>query len=93
MSDPAARSRSRDVSIVLVVCAVTLVGGYLLKAQCLSPWIDNHQYKVLCYNDLQPLYGIRGVHEGIFPYVDAELVGGELINGGIEYPVLTGVFM
>ncbi|HEY7874187.1 MAG TPA: glycosyltransferase 87 family protein [Actinomycetota bacterium] len=88
-----AAARSRNVTIVLVVSALTLLGGYLFKAQCLQPWIDNHQYEVLCYNDLQPLYGIRGVAQGIFPYVHAEMSGGELLNGGIEYPVLTGVFM
>jgi uncharacterized membrane protein len=78
---------------VLAVCAVTLLGGYLLKAQCLQPWFEGHQYEVLCYNDLQPLFGIRGIQEGTFPYVEAEMVGGDLANGGIEYPVLTGVFM
>jgi uncharacterized membrane protein len=87
------RARSRDVTIVLAVCAITLLGGYLLKAQCLSPWIDNHQYEALCYNDLQPLFGIRGVQQGTFPYVHADLVGGDLVDGGIEYPVLTGLFM
>jgi uncharacterized membrane protein len=89
----AARPRRSDVTVVLAVCALTLVAGYLFKAQCLSPWIDNHQYEVLCYNDIQPLYGIRGIQDGTFPYVHAQLVGGDLVDGGIEYPVLTGVFM
>ena len=31
--------------------------------------------------------------EDRFPYVDARLEAGELVDGGIEYPVLTGVFM
>jgi uncharacterized membrane protein len=93
MSRPEGATTSRDLTIVLAVCAVTLFGGYLLKAQCLQPWLDGHQYEVLCYNDLQPLFGIRGIQQGTFPYVHAELQGGELINGGIEYPVLTGVFM
>ena len=95
MSDvrPAPARRNNDVMIVLMVCAVTMIGGYLLKAQCLQPWADGHQYSSLCYNDIQPLYGIRGVQEGIFPYVHGHLDGGELTNGAIEYPVLTGVFM
>lgn len=91
MSDPG--RRARDVTVVLAVCAITLVGGYLLKAQCLSPWVDNHQYGSLCYNDIQPLFGIRGVQQGIFPYVHGHLNHGELTNGAIEYPVLTGLFM
>jgi uncharacterized membrane protein len=88
-----APSRSNDVIIVLAVCAVTLLGGYLLKAQCLQPWEAGHQYGSLCYNDIQPLFGIRGAQQGIFPYIHGSLNGGELSNGGIEYPVLTGVFM
>ena len=98
MSDaPAARRatplNSNDLMIVLVVCAVTLIAGYLLKAQCLQPWIDNHQYGSLCYNDIQPLFGLRGVEADIFPYIHGQLNGTDLANGAIEYPVLTGVFM
>src|ERR687891_2338239 len=69
-----------------------LVGGFLLKGQCLEPW-DGRQYSHLCYNDIQPLYSIRGIEAGQFPYVDAQMNGTDLANGGIEYPVLTGVFM
>jgi uncharacterized membrane protein len=96
MSEAPTRTSSRssnDVIIVLAVLAVTIVGGYLLKAQCLQPWADGHQYSSLCYNDIQPLYGIRGVQQGIFPYVHGHLDGLELTNGAIEYPVLTGLFM
>ena len=77
----------------MVVCVLTLLGGYLFKAQCAAPegW-DGRQYSRLCYNDIQPLYGIRYVEEH-FPYVDGRLVDQELLDGAIEYPVLTGVFM
>jgi uncharacterized membrane protein len=70
-----------------------LAGGFALKGQCLQPWTDYHQYSSLCYNDIQPLWGPRGVAERIFPYIHGELANGELSNGAIEYPVLTGVFM
>jgi uncharacterized membrane protein len=57
---------------------------------------DGRQYSRLCYNDIQPLYGIREVEEH-FPYVDGEMRttpdGNELVDGAIEYPVLTGLFM
>ena len=76
---------------MLLVCALTLVAGYLLKARCSDP--ASNQYRDLCYNDVQPLYGIRGVEAGTFPYVHGELRDGELVGGAIEYPVLTGVFM
>ncbi|MFN2389475.1 MAG: glycosyltransferase 87 family protein [Actinomycetota bacterium] len=75
------------------MCALFLLAGYLLKAQCLQPWVDFRQYERLCYNDIQPLYGLRGVAQGTFPYIGGSLHDGELANGAIEYPVLTGVFM
>lgn len=79
--------------LVVLVSVLTLLGGYLFKAQCSAPegW-DGRQYSRLCYNDIQPLYGIRFVEEK-FPYVDGRLVDQELLDGAIEYPVLTGVFM
>jgi uncharacterized membrane protein len=94
----ALRNRKSDESdrllLVVSICAFTLLFGYLLKAQCLSSdWTLGQQYQRLCYNDIQPLYPRRGIAEKQFPYVDGDLVDGELINGAIEYPVLTGVFM
>jgi hypothetical protein len=72
---------------------VTLVAGYLLKAQCTtsSGW-DGRQYERLCYNDIQALYEPREVEER-FPYVEGRLDGRDLVQGAIEYPVLTGTFM
>lgn len=80
--------------LVVAVCLLTLLGGFLLKAQCTAAegW-DGRQYARLCYNDIQPLYGIREIASRTFPYVDGELVDQELTNGAIEYPVLTGLFM
>lgn len=87
------RALVRSVSLVVLVCALALVGGYVLKARCTTlPW-DGQQYAQLCYNDIQPLYGQRGVEDRVFPYVDGRLVDGELKDGAIEYPVLTGLFM
>ena len=81
------------MTLVVVVCALVLVGGFMFKAQCTAPegW-DGRQYSRLCYNDIQPLYGIRSVEHN-FPYVNGRLVDQELLDGAIEYPVLTGVFM
>jgi uncharacterized membrane protein len=81
------------VWLVVGICALTLGGGFALKAQCLEPWTDYHQYSSLCYNDLQPLWAARGIAARVFPYVDGALIDNELVNGAIEYPVLTGVFM
>ncbi|MGH2731636.1 MAG: glycosyltransferase 87 family protein [Actinomycetota bacterium] len=61
-----------------------LLLAYLLKRPCaLNPWVDGFQYRRLCYSDIQPLYGLRGVADGLVPYRDVE----------VEYPVLTGTFM
>ena len=73
------------------MCLVTLLAGYLFKERCSDP--GSSPYRDFCYNDIQPLYGIRGIQAGTFPYVHGDLVDGELVNGAIEYPVLTGVFM
>ena len=82
------------VSLVLLACVLTLLGGFLLKAQCTAPegW-DGRQYSRLCYNDVQPLYGIRAIAVDQFPYVDGRLEDQDLSGGAIEYPVLTGLFM
>lgn len=78
----------------MAVCLLTLLGGYLFKAQCTAAegW-DGRQYSRLCYNDIQPLYGVREIGSRTFPYVNGELTDQELTGGAIEYPVLTGLFM
>ena len=77
----------------MTVCALMLLGGFLLKARCTRVAWDGDQYARLCYNDIQPLYGARGIDRNEFPYVDGGLRAGELEGGAIEYPVLTGLFM
>jgi len=83
------------VGLAAVVCTVMLGAGFALKAQCLGGF-DGRQYSRLCYNDIQPLYDLREV-DAHFPYVDGEMQSGEqgsaLVDGAIEYPVLTGLFM
>lgn len=78
---------------MLAACLLLLVGGYALKAPCASgPRWTGQQYRLLCYNDIQPLYELRDIDDHTFPYVTAYLIG-DLKGGGIEYPVLTGMFM
>lgn len=78
----------------MFVCVVALIAGFFFKAQCLQPADGRQLYERLCYSDLPPLYGLRGVADNVFPYVHGELdAGGGLVNGAIEYPVLTGLFM
>jgi uncharacterized membrane protein len=84
---PRERAGTPPPAPVWLAVAATLLGLLLawgVKASCVThPWSDNYQYKRLCYNDLQPLFGVRGIERGAVPYKDQVL----------EYPVLTGVFM
>ncbi|MGH2790459.1 MAG: glycosyltransferase 87 family protein [Actinomycetota bacterium] len=77
---------------VLAISLLFLIVGFALKAQCLAGF-GGREFSHLCYNDIQPLYGIRGIADHTFPYVTGELAGSELTGGAVEYPVLTGVFM
>jgi uncharacterized membrane protein len=84
---------SRALPVVLLAACLFTGGGWLLKSQCTQPWVDYHQYSSLCYNDIQPLYGVRGIDVHRFPYLHGALTGGSLTGGAIEYPVGTGLFM
>jgi uncharacterized membrane protein len=68
----------------LATTTLGLLGAYLLKVGCVThAWADAYQYRRLCYNDIQPLFAIRGIQAGLVPYADVQL----------EYPPLTGMFM
>lgn len=83
-----------------------MLGGYVFKAQCIGAF-NERAYSRLCYNDIQPLYGIRlfttgadGQPERVFPYIHGSHADTDgngsldaLVDGAIEYPVLTGLFM
>jgi uncharacterized membrane protein len=76
-----------------------LVNGFLLKGQCLGGF-DGRQYSRLCYNDIQPLFTPRlhvpdalGTYHPVFPYERPLPDNGQLVDGIVEYPVATGMFM
>ena len=72
-----------SLPLALAATAVGVLAGYLIKYQCAThPW-DGFQYTHFCYNEIQALFGVRGIGEGLIPYVDTRF----------EYPVLTGMFM
>jgi uncharacterized membrane protein len=77
------RARREGVLLSVAAAAVGLAGGLLLKAPCADGRWTGQQYRRLCYSDIVPLYGSRGLSEGRFPYLQAEL----------EYPVGTGIFV
>ena len=83
--------RRRLLAGTLVACAVLTMLGYLLKAQCI-PDYNADRDRLLCSNDIQVLYLVRGMASHPFPYVNGALVGHRLVGGALEYPVLTGLF-
>ena len=79
-----AAARRRTALLLLAFAVAGLAAGYALKAPCIAgDWADGKQYRRLCYSDLVPLYGARGLAEGRFPYTDTEL----------EYPAGTGLYV
>lgn len=76
--------RRAPLWFAMLATAIGVGLAYLMKHPCLvHGWADNFQYKHLCYNDIQPLFGVRGISRGLVPYRDVQ----------VEYPVLTGIFM
>ena len=66
------------------MAAAGLVAAFAVKYQCaVHGWADDYQYTHLCYNEIQALFGVRGIQAGLLPYRDT----------AFEYPVVTGMFM
>ena len=84
------RAGRRGLAVVLLACGVLTSCGYLLKAQCRDDYLAKRD-RYLCSNDIQVLYYARGIADRTFPYIHGRLVDGELQDGAIEYPVLTGL--
>ncbi|HEX2053696.1 MAG TPA: glycosyltransferase 87 family protein [Actinomycetota bacterium] len=77
-------SRSATRKLALGMAALGVAVAFAGKYQCvLHGWSDNYQYTHLCYNEIQALFGVRGIQAGLLPYRDT----------AFEYPVLTGMFM
>jgi uncharacterized membrane protein len=76
---------TRRFQIVLVaVTVLTLAASFALKRRCAEvPW-NGQQYRTLCYNDIQALYGARRLDQRLFPYV---------VEKSYEYPVVIGLQM
>jgi len=77
-------TRPAPLAAAVVAAAVGLGISYAVKNQCAThAWANAFQYRHLCYNDIQPLFHVRGVDRGLVPYRDIT----------VEYPVLIGTFM
>lgn len=75
--------------VILLAGTVVFWLGFLRTYPCMSNgWMDPDRYEALCYSDVPVLYRVRGLADGIFPYVQWPPGGQPL-----EYPVLIGVWM
>lgn len=88
--------------IVLLLIAVGLVAGFLVKAPCLATyptgnggvaldWREGRQYSRMCYSDTIPLYGLERLQDGAFPYKTSWVEEDGTTVRYMEYPVLTGL--
>lgn len=75
--------------LVLGVCSALVVLGTVWKGACVD---SRRNFRATCYSDVLELFTSRGLADPVFPYVDAEIVNGAVVDG-FEYPVLTGVFI
>ncbi len=98
----AARLGRLALVVVVALCGITLVLGYINKDRCTGPQFDELGRSVpdyekrrnqdVCYSDIQQLWIGRDIDRHVFPYVNGELTeDGKPIGGVVEYPVLTGV--
>jgi uncharacterized membrane protein len=100
------RNPSAPLVVMLALAFVMTAASYISKTPCVGPPYDeagvsanvNNAYRLVCLTDIQVLWVGRGIDEGRFPYVDGRLdvsqgKPGQLLDGAIEYPVLTGVYM
>ncbi|MGH3762170.1 glycosyltransferase family 87 protein [Actinophytocola sp.] len=100
----AARFGSLALILLVLLCGVTLVLGFLNKDRCTGPEFDElgrsgpeydkRSKQDVCYSDIQFLWIGRDIDRHVFPYVDGKLTeDGQPVGGVVEYPVLTGVFI
>ena len=78
------RGRPAPLGLALGASVLGLAVAFALKEPCTThAWSNSFQYRHLCYNDIQPLFYVRKVNEGLVPYKDVQ----------VEYPVIIGMFM
>ncbi len=77
----------RAIAALIATLGFTLFYSYEIKRPCLEkPWGAPQmlEYRNLCYNDVQALYGVRKLDQRAFPYIEEK---------SYEYPVLMGMTM
>ncbi|WP_344131412.1 hypothetical protein [Luedemannella flava] len=92
--------------VVMALAGTMVLASYLSKTPCSGPPYDEwgysrnlaNSYRLVCVTDIQYLWVGRGIDLHEMPYIRGDLQPaadppGTLINGAVEYPVLTGLFM
>lgn len=92
--------------VVMLLSGLMAVASYLQKTPCAGAPYDAegysthlaNSYRLVCLTDIQYLWVGRGLNLHEFPYVHGSLQPGDgppgvLVDGAVEYPVITGVFM
>lgn len=94
-----APARRLLVPAIIVAAGLSLAVGFWVKDRCTTHVWDGYQYRTSCYNDILALYSFRGLEQGRFPYVEGDgnddPPPGERfdLDGDLEYPVGTGLFV
>jgi uncharacterized membrane protein len=99
-----ARLGSLALVLLVALCGVTLLLGFLNKDRCTGPQFtelgrsdpdyDLRSKHDVCYSDIQFLWIGRDIDRHVFPYVHGTLTKeGNPVGGVVEYPVLTGLII
>ncbi|CAB4921511.1 unannotated protein [freshwater metagenome] len=75
--------------VIVLLTALGYAVGYWLDSACRSTsWASPERYEHLCYTDIHPFFSLKGLFEGIFPYL-----GDAKPEHMVDAPVLVGLFM
>ncbi|HEV7647179.1 MAG TPA: hypothetical protein VGP26_03370 [Actinophytocola sp.] len=99
----AGRLGSLALVVLVALCGITLLLGFLNKDRCTGPRFDDlgrsadydkRSKQDVCYSDIQFLWVGRDIDRHVFPYVGGKLTAdGQPVGGVVEYPVLTGLII
>lgn len=77
------------VRVILIVGTVTFLLGLLRTVPCMANnWASPERYQAMCYSDIPVLYHLRGIADGLVPYLEWPQW-----DQPLEYPVLIGAVM
>ncbi|GAB08276.1 hypothetical protein GOARA_006_00350 [Gordonia araii NBRC 100433] len=106
---PLDRTRRGEAVLAAVVSVLftclAMAWSYSAKVKCGGPpfnsqgrsrrWpVGDPDAVIPCYSDMMNLWVGRGINDHVFPYIHGGITeSGHLVNGAVEYPVLSGMLM